>query len=551
MNKNLFSTPQRHLAPADTRNNAGGLAYAMSAEAGLAQIACTGTFGDTFYVTADKQLEKILDLLPKCRPEFVAAAAVYGRKQGFMKDAPAVIAAWMTVRAKEDPATWGELAEAAFHGVVDNGKMLRNYVQALRSGQLGPRGKHLGSRARKLITGWLRNAQPRTVINATVGNEPSLADVIRLTRPKPRDLREAALWGWVVDAERAESREGRRNCWTPDKQAALPAEVAQLEEWRKGLTDEQPNVEFRLLTGTELPDEVWANIARNAPWQMTRMNLNTFARHGVFKDSSIVRIVADRLRDPAAIARAKVFPYQLLVAYLNVDSTIPMEIQNALQDALEVSLDNVPILPGRTVVIVDTSGSMQSAVTGMRGTATSKVRCIDVAALFAASAMRRNPDYTLILPVDTQVHPVRLNPRDTVMTNARLLAGFGGGGTALASAFAWMTDNGVGAEQVVMISDNESWADRVSYWQRQGYMSKVPATPMASAIDTWRRQTGSTNAKLIFNDITPNTTTPEASGPLVLNIGGFGDEVWRMVADFVEGRHGPEYWIDRVLQSFG
>ena len=48
---------------------------------------------------------------------------------------------------------------------------------------------------------------------------------------------------------------------------------------------------------------------------------------------------------------------------------------------------------------------------------TTSVRCVDVAALVAASVLRRNPSAT-ILPFEEDVAPVDLNPRDSVMTNA-------------------------------------------------------------------------------------------------------------------------------------
>ena len=47
------------------------------------------------------------------------------------------------------------------------------------------------------------------------------------------------------------------------------------------------------------------------------MNLNTFARHGVVEHDATTDLVAAKLRDPALIARARVFPYQLMVAFAN------------------------------------------------------------------------------------------------------------------------------------------------------------------------------------------------------------------------------------------
>ena len=42
-----------------------------------------------------------------------------------------------------------------------------------------------------------------------------------------------------------------------------------------------------MLTALPLGKSDWIEIARNAPWQATRMNLNTFARHGVFGDEDL------------------------------------------------------------------------------------------------------------------------------------------------------------------------------------------------------------------------------------------------------------------------
>jgi hypothetical protein len=58
-------------------------------------------------------------------------------------------------------------------------------------------------------------------------------------------------------------------------------------------------------------------------------------------------------------------------------------VAEALQNAMEVTLENVPSIAGKIYVLPDVSGSMHSAVTGNRGTATTAVRCIDVAALKA------------------------------------------------------------------------------------------------------------------------------------------------------------------------
>jgi 60 kDa SS-A/Ro ribonucleoprotein len=110
----------------------------------------------------------------------------------------------------------------------------------------------------------------------------------------------------------------------------------------------------------------------------------------VFETTKATRAVADKLRDAQSIAQARVLPYQLLAAYKATGADVPVAVREALQDAMEIALQNVPELEGQVVVCPDVSGSMSSAVTGHRGSVTSAVRCIDVAALVTAALLRKN-----------------------------------------------------------------------------------------------------------------------------------------------------------------
>lgn len=57
---------------------------------------------------------------------------------------------------------------------------------------------------------------------------------------------------------------------------------------------------------------------------------------------------------------------------------------------MEIATMNVPRIDGQVRVLLDVSGSMHGALTGYRKGATSMVRCLDVAALIAASILRKN-----------------------------------------------------------------------------------------------------------------------------------------------------------------
>src|SRR3712207_8720763 len=47
-----------------------------------------------------------------------------------------------------------------------------------------------------------------------------------------------------------------------------------------------------------------------------------------------------RLRDERLIRKARVFPYQLMVAYMNADESVPAIVREALQDAMETAVAN-------------------------------------------------------------------------------------------------------------------------------------------------------------------------------------------------------------------
>ncbi len=291
-NKNLFQTVKGLFTPkADIIHEAGGLAYKLSPKAALAQYAATGCFNQTFYADAGEQLEKVLALAKELDAEFVAKTAVYTREKGFMKDMPALLVAVLSTKDKA-------LFEKTFPRVIDNGKMLRNFVQIMRSGAVER--KSLGSLPKRLVREWFETRKAETVFKQSVGQSPSFADVLKMVHPKPKDAEKEALYGYFIGRD-----------VDADK---LPEIVKAFERFKNGDVFEVPAVPFQMLTALPISTKEWTEIARNAAWQMTRMNLNTFQRHGVFRDAEMVELIANRLRDREAIRKAWVFPYQLLVA---------------------------------------------------------------------------------------------------------------------------------------------------------------------------------------------------------------------------------------------
>src|SRR4029434_9008596 len=120
----------------------------------------------TFYATDAEQLDTVLALCERLEPEFIARVAIHARERLFMKDMPALLCA---VLSRQAPA----LLERVFPRVIDNGRMLRTFVQIVRSGVVGR--KSLGSLPKRLVRGWLAGASGEARRGGAGGRAPALA----------------------------------------------------------------------------------------------------------------------------------------------------------------------------------------------------------------------------------------------------------------------------------------------------------------------------------------------------------------------------------------
>ena len=514
-NTTLFQSIKNRFTKTDTHNEAGGIAYTLTPKQQLAQLAATGCLNNTYYADAQSQLDQVLKLAESLDAEFIAKTAVYARQKGFMKDMPALL---LAVLAQKDV----NMLARVFDQVVDNGKMLRNFAQIIRSGAVGR--KSFGNRPKKLMQTWLLTATEKQLLNAAVGNSPSLADVVKMVHPKPREAWRAAWFAWLIGK--------------PYDREALPPITRAFEDYKQSREGELPNVPFQMLTALDLNSGDWAEIARNGSWQQVRQNLNTFLRHEVFAKSKNIKMVAEKLRDETAIARARVLPYQLLTAYQATSNQMPFEIREALQDAMETAVQNVPAIQGKVVVCPDVSGSMHSSVTGHRGSATSKTRCIDIAALVSATMLRTNPQ-ARVIPFEQITVNVQLNPRDSIMTNAEKLANVGGGGTACSAPLAMLNREKADVDLVVIVSDNESWADDSQGWGA--------TTSLMKEWDILKRRCP--EAKLVCLDIQPYTKAQARNRHDILNIGGFSDQVFSLIGSFAERGMGTDFWVEEIEKT--
>jgi 60 kDa SS-A/Ro ribonucleoprotein len=237
--------------------------------------------------------------------------------------------------------------------------------------------------------------------------------------------------------------------------------------------------------------------------------------------------------------KAKVFPYQIFTTWMNATGA-PLPIREALEKALNFSLQTVPVFEGKTYVFVDVSGSMSSPITGHRVGSTSKMRCVDVAALIASSLMRANAENVEVVMFDTRLHTAKLRPNGSVMENAQIIAKFGGGGTSCQLPMQDLVNRKKKGDLIIYISDNESWIS-----QKQQYTwGSNRGTETAQAWAEFKAY--NPKAKMVCIDLVPGMTTQVQSDPRVLNVGGFSDAVYDVIANFASQSASKDFWIREI-----
>jgi hypothetical protein len=188
----------------------------------------------------------------------------------------------------------------------------------------------------------------------------------------------------------------------------------------------------------------WEAVIPSMGYMALLRNLRNFDEAGV--SDAVAETVAARLCDPEQVASSRQFPMRFLSAYRAVGN---LRWAHALEKALALSVSNIPALPGRTLVVVDTSYSMNAPFSkdGM-------LRRWDAAVLFGVALAQRCAGADVVSYSDTSgLFPVR--PGESLLRALdRWQAGgfFLGGGTYTAAA---LSMHYARHDRVVLLTDEQ------------------------------------------------------------------------------------------------
>jgi hypothetical protein len=300
-----------------------------------------------------------------------------------------------------------------------------------------------------------------------------MGDVVDLVHPDPTDDAQSALFKLLLD--RRHEREG-----IAVDAARLPIVAARAEleampiDDRRALLDaadvgdrfRRAGVTWEWLSGWlngPMDAKAWEAVIPSMGYMALLRNLRNFDDAGIGAASRDA--VVARLTDPDEVRRSRQLPLRFFSAW---KSLATLHWGPSLERALELSLTNVPALPGKTLVLVDVSGSMASAMSN--GSAAQRW---ELAALFGAAIATRAAQADVVA-FQSIATPVKLKKGHSVLRAIETFKPLVGGGT---DTFRALRQTFKGHDRVVILTDEQAFLDARS--------GAVPAEEITAPIYTF------------------------------------------------------------------
>lgn len=295
-------------------------------------------------------------------------------------------------------------------------------------------------------------------------------DVIELTHPGARDERQGDLFRHALD------RRHQRANPLPASLTVLAARAELLAtpvDRRARLTDSAvlgtAGMTWEALAGwrqSTMDAAAWSAIIPTMGYLALLRNLRNFDRAGV--GDAVAETVAAKLADPGEVARSRVLPMRFLSAYNAAPS---LRWAYALEKAMQLALANVPALGARSLILIDTSGSMTQGFS-KDGT----LRYWDAATVFGLALTARAAEATVVsFSNGSKVFPAVRG--ESVLAGLRRFKEKGyflNGGTATERA---VRQHYAGHDRVVILTDEQA------HWHHAP--DAAAAVPARVPVYTW------------------------------------------------------------------
>lgn len=493
----------------------GAPGYARDAKSELFLLAVSNMVGEnTFYEKADQRdgrYEKLVHEVAVADAGWTLDFLTWLRSEGNMRSA-ALVGAAEAVKARLDAAKLGEIPNGARNRQLVNavlqradepGELLAYWTSRYGRAIPKPVKRGIGDAVGRLYSEY------NLLKYDTDSKGFRFGDVLDLVHAAPSAPWQGDLFRYALD------RRHNRDNEIPETLQMVRSNRA----WRS-MVGEDPtllfNPETLRLAGVTWEDalslagskvdkaRLWSALIPTMGYMALLRNLRNFDQSEV-PDSVAAQVIA-KLADPEQVAKSRQFPFRFLSAYRNAPS---LRWGHALDTALTASLRNLPEVSGRTLILVDRSGSMFQGMSGR-----SELTQADAAAIFGAALAMRNFGRADLVQFGNGSASVEVRAGESLL---RVLERFGNlGGTETLAA---VQRHYNGHDRVVIVTDEQAWA---------GYGDPGSAVPANIPLYTWNLvgyQHGHGPGK-------PNRHT----------FGGLTDAAFRLIPLLESGRNGAWPW---------
>ncbi|WP_455361004.1 TROVE domain-containing protein [Streptomyces sp. SYSU K21746] len=401
---NLRTTKAQATSPVKTTGRTtsthqGGRGFLRDARSGLFLLAVANFVSqDTFYESGgarDERFAALVRTLAVEDPEWTAGLLGWLRGDGNMRTA-SIVGAAEYVKARlgasaESGPTNRQVVASVLRRADEPGELLAYWTSQYGRNVPKPVKRGIADAVRRLYHG-------KSLLKYdTASKGYRFGDILNLVHasPDPAKPWQGELFRYALDRryhpDTAEPPASDRTLTAHRALMALPVEerraVVTAPDGARRLAE--AGMTWEALAGWlqgPMDAAAWEAVIPSMGAMALTRNLRNFDEAGV--SDEVAAQVAARISDPAEVAKSRQFPFRYLAAYQHAPS---LRWAYPLEKALGHSLANVPALPGRTLILVDRSGSMWSPLSDR-----SQLNRADAAAVFGTAVAMRAADADLV-----------------------------------------------------------------------------------------------------------------------------------------------------------
>jgi hypothetical protein len=285
------------------------------------------------------------------------------------------------------------------------------------------------------------------------GNAVRFADVIDLLRPSPATVAQNQLFRFILDARHGHDALADEKVRAPYIPMIVRNRMVR-QMWNDGMGVSENLPQLIKDSGLTWEDvlsalgskvdkrDLWEALIPTMGYMALIRNLRNFDQAGV--SDTVAAAAVARIADPVQVRRSRQLPFRFLSAYRAAPS---LRWGVALERAMDLSVPNIPRFKGRTLVLVDRSGSMGATLS-----ARSDITRADAAALFGAAIKMRDPGNVDLVQFGTNAQQVTMNTGDSLLRTVNGRFKMMGGTNTLNAVRTFYNGQG----RVILLTDGQS-----------------------------------------------------------------------------------------------